>query len=53
MDQRLNDLAELVGRLLAERWYRLQQHKRRSPSPDAPTKSKRASATNPSSQADS
>ncbi len=30
MDQRLKDFAALVGRLLAERWYKLQQEKKRS-----------------------
>jgi len=27
MDRRLKELASLVGKLLAERWYRLQQEK--------------------------
>lgn len=30
MDRRLHDFADLVGRLLAKRWYELQQEKKRS-----------------------
>ncbi len=30
MDQRLKDLASLVGRLLAENWHRQQQEKERA-----------------------
>lgn len=47
MDQRLKDFADLVARLLAQKWYRLQQEKKRPPGAGPPTGSKHSTAVIP------
>ncbi len=53
MDQRLKDFADLVARLLAQKWYRLQQEKKRPRAAEPSTCSKHSTAVIPPTEADS